>query len=304
LFRVATIVCAVVAAFCLCAVCSRAQELTPRTYAALPIDSNVLGIGYAVSAGTVLTDSSLPVSDVQASLDRSFLAYAHTFAIGKQAANLQTVLPYFAASASGNIMERSAATKRWGYGDLLVRLGWNLVGNPALKPAEFGRRQPATTFGASLTIQAPTGAYNPSKLINAGNNRWAFLPEVGFEKPIGKWFVDGSGGAWLFTSNDNYLSGHVRSQHPVVEFQTLGGYQWRPGLWLSAGGVYYGGGETIVDGIPNHNVLINGRYGLDFNAPLSREFAVHLKWSNWLTATSGGQFHSFGVQLQYRWLDR
>ena len=304
LCKMATIVCAVVAAFSVCAVSSRAQELTPRTYAALPIDSNVLGIGYGVSSGTVLTDPSLPVSNVQVALDRSFIAYAHTFALGKQTANIQTVLPYFALSAKGNIMEQSTATKRWGYGDLLVRFGWSLVGNPALKPAEFVRRQPATTFGASLTIQAPTGAYNPSKLINAGNNRWAFLPEVGFEKPINKWFVDGAAGAWLYTGNDNYLSGHARTQHPVVDLQALGGYQWRPGLWVSAGAVYYGGGETFVDGVSNHNVLINGRYGLDFNAPLSSQFAAHLKWSSWLTATAGGQFHSIGLQLQYRWLDR
>jgi Putative MetA-pathway of phenol degradation len=281
-----------------------AEELTPRSYAALPISSNLIGFGYAVSEGSVLTDASLPVSNVEASLDRTFFAYGRTFALGAKAANVQVVLPYYAGSFSGNIMEQAASTKRWGYGDLLARLGWNLVGNPALGPAEFARRKPAATVGVSLTVQAPTGAYNPSKLINAGSNRWAFLPEIGFEKPIDKWFVDGSAGAWLYTSNGDFLDGHVRSQNAVVNLQGLGGYQWRPGLWVSAGGVYYGGGQTSIDGVPNHDVLVNGRYGFDFNAPVSQAVSVHLKWSTWLTATAGGQFHSLALQLQYRWFDR
>jgi hypothetical protein len=281
-----------------------AQELTPRSYSASPIGVNFLVAGYTISEGSVLTDPSLPVTNVEASLDRSILGYAHTFGLGKSTANIQVVLPYNAASFSGDIMEQSASINKWGYGDLLVRLGWNLIGNPALKPAQFARRKPSTTFGASLTVLAPTGAYNPSRLINTGSNRWAFLPEVGFEKPIKRWFLDGSAGAWLYTSNYNFLNGHVRSQNPVVDVQALYGYEWRPGLYVSAGAVYYGGGQTSVDDVPNHNVLINGRYGLDFNAPISRAFSAHLKWSTWLTATSGGEFHSLGFQLQYRWFDR
>jgi hypothetical protein len=281
-----------------------AQELTPRSYAPAPIGANFLVAGYAISQGSVLTDPSLPVTNVEASIDRSILGYAHTFGLGKRTANIQVVLPYNAATFSGDVMEQSASVKKWGYGDLLVRLGWNLIGDPALKPAQFARRKPSTTFGASLTVLAPTGAYNPSRLINTGSNRWAFFPEVGFEKPMKRWFLDGSAGAWLYTNNDNFLNGHVRSQNPVVDVQALYGYEWRPGLWVSAGAVYYGGGQTSVDGVPSHNVLINGRYGLDFNAPISRAFSAHLKWSTWLTATSGGEFHSLALQLQYRWFDR
>jgi outer membrane putative beta-barrel porin/alpha-amylase len=281
-----------------------AEELTPRSYAAVPIDTNFVVTGYSVSWGSVLTDTSLPVTNVTASIDRSILGYAHSFALGKNAATLQVVLPYNAANLNGDVGGASATAQRWGYGDLFVRVGWNFAGNPALRPAQFARRTPVTTFGASLSMVAPTGAYNPARLINVGSNRWAFLPEVGLEKPMGKWFVDASAGSWLFTSNSDFFGGHVRSQNPVVNLQALGGYEFRPGFWVSAGGVYYSGGETSVDGVPNHDVLINGRYGLDLNVPISRSVSTKIAWTNWLTATAGGRFRTIGLNLQYRWFDR
>ena len=64
-----------------------------------------------------------------------------------------------------------------------------------------------TRFGMRLTVSAPTGTDDPAHLINVGSNRWAFKPEVGFEQPMGKWFADLSGGAWIFGANTNYLEG-------------------------------------------------------------------------------------------------
>jgi hypothetical protein len=283
---------------------SIAEELTPRSYAAFPAGANYLVMGYSVSTGSVLVDPSLPVTNVNASIDRTILGYVHTFALGGRTASVQAVLPYVAANLSGDVQEQSMTAQRWGYGDLSLRLGWNLIGDPALTPAQFARRKPATTFGTSLTIVAPTGGYNPAHLINISSHRWAFLPEVGFEKPIKKWFVDGSAGVWLYTDNTDFFGGHVRSQHPVVDLQALGGYEFRPGFWVSAGGVYYGGGETSVDGVPDHDVLINGRYGIDLNVPIKRGLSAKVNWTNWLTATAGGKFQTVGLNLQYRWFDR
>ena len=38
----------------------------------------------------------------------------------------------------------------------------------------------------SLTVNAPTGQYDGTKLINVGTNRWAFKPEVGLSHPVGR----------------------------------------------------------------------------------------------------------------------
>ncbi|HZV79704.1 MAG TPA: transporter [Candidatus Binatus sp.] len=281
-----------------------AEELTPRSYAAAPVGGNLFVIGYSTSWGAVLTDPELPVSNVNASIDRTILGYVHTFALAKHTANVQFLLPYTAANLNGTVGGTATTAQRWGYSDLVTRIGWNLIGDPALSPAQFVRRTPKTTVGASLTVVVPTGAYNPARLINVGQNRWAFLPEAGFETPIKKWFVDGSAGAWFFTNNNNFFGGHVRSQSPVLNLQALGGYEFRPGFWLSAGGVYYGGGQTSLDGAPNHDTLINGRYGLDLNVPVNKSFSTRVSWTNWLTATAGGQFRTIALKLQYRWFDR
>jgi hypothetical protein len=52
-------------------------------------------------------------------------------------------------------------------------------------------------LGVSLTVVAPTGQYNTTKLVNWGINRWAFKPEFGYSQRWGKWVLDGYAGAWF-----------------------------------------------------------------------------------------------------------
>jgi hypothetical protein len=37
-------------------------------------------------------------------------------------------------------------------------------------------------LGTSLKVTAPTGQYDPTKLINWGANRWGFKPEFGYSQ--------------------------------------------------------------------------------------------------------------------------
>jgi hypothetical protein len=48
-------------------------------------------------------------------------------------------------------------------------------------------------LGASLKIIAPTGQYDPTKLINWGINRWAIKPEFGYSQRWGHWVLDTQG---------------------------------------------------------------------------------------------------------------
>ena len=51
-----------------------------------------------------------------------------------------------------------------------------------------------TLLGVSLKVVAPTGQYDPTKLINLGANRWAFKPELGLSRRWGHWVLDAYGG--------------------------------------------------------------------------------------------------------------
>ena len=60
-------------------------------------------------------------------------------------------------------------------------------------------------MGVSLKVLAPTGQYDPTKLVNWGTNRWAFKPELGYSRRWGNWILDSYGGAWFYTTNPRLL---------------------------------------------------------------------------------------------------
>ena len=281
-----------------------AQDLEPRAYSAAPIGTNFLLAGYTHTSGGVSTDPSLPITNVQASIDSSAFAYSRTFALAGRAVSAAALLPYVWGDFSGQVEEQSREVSRSGAGDLRLRFAANLLGGAALTPAEFAQREPTTTLGASITIVAPTGQYEPARLINIGTNRWAFKPEIGVSQPFGDWFADAAVGAWIYADNTDFVGGNVRSQEPLWTFQVHGGYNFAPGLWLAADATYYTGGETSLNGIAKDDALASSRYGLTLSLPLVEGVSVKLAWSTGLTTRTGGNFDTVGLTLQYRWFDR
>ena len=183
------------------------------------------------------------------------------------------------------------------------RVAANLLGDPALTPEEFARRNPSTILGVSLSVVAPTGQYVPSRLINIGSNRWSFKPEIGLSQPFGNWFVEGAVGVWLFTNNADFFGGRQRSQDPLFAFQWHGGYNFLPGLWIAADFTYFAGGQTSVNGVNDHDLQDNTRYGITLSVPLARQWSAKLAWSRGLTTRVGGDFQTFSLALQYRWFN-
>jgi hypothetical protein len=151
-----------------------AQELEPRTYSSSPVGTNFIDAGYTRLTGDVLTDPSLPVSNVQAEINTMALSYVRTFGLAGHGASLAIGLPYVSGDLTGNVIDAPTEIHREGMGDLRMRMGFNLIGNSALSPEEFARRTPATSFDdicADRAVRAiPTGQrrYQPL-VIQAGN---------------------------------------------------------------------------------------------------------------------------------------
>jgi hypothetical protein len=285
-------------------IASHAQDLEPRAYSASPVGTNFIVASYTRLDGQVLTDPSLPITDVQAKIDLQTLGYVRTFGLAGHAASLAFLAPFAQADVSGKVFDAPNAVHRAGPGDARLRLAVNLIGAPALSPREFAQRQPTTTVGASLTVVAPTGQYTPSRLINVGSNRWAFKPEIGISQPLGKWFAEASAGVWLYTDNNDFFGGQRRSQDPLSVLQLHVGYNLRPGLWLAADAGHYAGGRTQTNGIYNQDRQENKRYGLTLSVPLETGWSTKLSWSNGFATRAGGDFKVISVALQYRWFDR
>ena len=294
----------VAAVLCLIASAVRAQELEPRAYSASPVGTNFAVFGYSHLHGQVLTDPSLPITNIQAKIDFYLAGYVRTFGLAGRTASIGLVVPYAKADVSGEVFDAPREVSRAGIGDVRLRLAVNLIGNPAVTPQEFVQRAPTPSLGASLSVIAPTGQYVSSRLINVGSNRWAVKPEVGISYPLGKWFLETSGGVWLYGDNRDFFGGQRRSQEPLYIMQLHAGYNFRPGLWLAANAAYATGGRTSVNGIENQDVQNNSRYGFTMTVPLASGWSTKIAWSKGFATRAGGDYDVIALVLQYRWFDR
>ncbi|WP_246217579.1 transporter [Paraburkholderia panacisoli] len=281
-----------------------AQEMEPRSYSAVPIGTNFVVADYARSSGGVSLDPALPITGLQATINTYSLGYSHSFGIAGHTVSFAVSVPYANADLTGNVEGAPAQAYRSGLGDVRFRVAVNLLGDPALTPEEFARRNPSTILGVSLRVVAPTGQYVPSRLINIGSNRWSFKPEIGLSQPLGNWFVEGAVGVWIFTDNTDFFGGRQRSQDPLFTFQWHGGYNFLPGLWIAADFTYFAGGQTSVNGVNDHDLQGNTRYGITLSVPLATQWSAKFAWSRGLTTRVGGNFQTFSVALQYRWFNR
>ena len=177
---------------------------------------------------------------------------------------------------------------------------------------EFQSWQQKTILGVSLRVVAPTGQYDPTKLLNNGANRWAFKPELGYSRRWGHWVLDGYAGGWFFTTNLEYFSHNAYfpgtqtlSQSPIGSLEGHLSHDFKPRLWVSLDGNFWYGGSTSRSGIENPQTLqSNSRIGVTASVPLSKHQSVKVSYSNGAYVTFGGNFRNVSVAWQYSWLGR
>ncbi len=280
------------------------QSLEPRAYSPNPVGANFALATYGYQTGAIVFDASLPFSDVSAKINSGTLGYVRTFGLFGRSASAALAVPYVWGSIEGRVEEEQRRITRSGFADLQSRLTVNLLGGPALTPAEFAKRAPTTALGFTLVTVAPTGQYFPDRLINIGGNRWAFKTELGLSQPAGKWAFEAYAGGWFFTTNDDFFGRQVRTQEPIWAFQGHVSYTFRPRLWLAASATYYTGGETSLDGVPRLDLQKNSRVSLTGSVPLGRNQSIKLFWARGATTSIGANFTTYSIAYQILWLDR
>jgi outer membrane putative beta-barrel porin/alpha-amylase len=278
-----------------------AQELEPRAYSPNPTGANFVLLAVGHSSGDVEFDPSVPITNVSARVNQAALFYGRTYGLFGRSATAAIQLPYGWGTVEGDVFEDRRSVYRSGLADLRMRFTTNLLGGPALPPREFAKRRPGPTLGASLVVVAPTGQYDPSKLVNIGTNRWSFKPELGFSCPAGHWFLELYAGAWLFTDNANFFGGSRKAQQPLATFQTHVAYVFRPRLWAAFDGTFYTGGRTTVDGVKKADLQRNSRFGLTLAVPVKKRGGLKASWSRGLMTRIGGDFDTLSVGYQFLW---
>ena len=281
---------------------ARAQELEARTYANLPIGLNALALGYAYSSGNTLMDPSLPIEGLDAKNHLIFVAYARTFALLGRAAKAGVFIPATFGDWEGTIEGLPFRQTRnvGGAGDARIVFSWNFIGAPAMRPADFAGYRQKTIVGARLQVIAPTGHYDPNRLLNLGSNRWTFVPEIGVSHRLTRWTLELSVATWLFTNNDDFL-GTTLSQEPLGTVTGHAVYHVRPGLWWALGAGYGRGGQTTVNEIPRDTKQRNRRFAAVLAIPLRPGHGLRTTLLHAIADGAGQKFDLVSLAYSYAW---
>jgi hypothetical protein len=280
-----------------------AQDLEPGAYWPIPAGLNVVTVANSVNRGDVAFDPAAPIDEASATVNTTAMAFTRAFGLIGRSAQIGVVVPIIGGHVEGLYLGEPAEVGRFGLGDPRIRFAVNLYGAAAMTPKAFASYRQGTIVGMSFSIAPPLGQYDPVRVINLGNNRWSFKPEIGFSRTSrsNRWVLEAMAGIWLFTDNSEFLGQRTREQDPIVATQIHVTYKFKPTMWLAANTNYYTGGRTTIDGRQNLDLQRNSRIGATFSTALDRRQAIRISVSNGAYTTIGAAFTSIGFSYNYAW---
>jgi len=291
-----------------------AQDLAPRAYLITPLHTNVINLTYSFFNGGLDFNGVVPIAGATGTYSVPSISYYHSFSLFGRSANIAAGLPYGIGTFEGSVLGTNTQIYRSGLSDLGIRFSVNLKGGPAMPISLFVKWKQKTVLGISLKVIPPTGQYDHKELINWGINRWAFKPELGYSKRMGKWWLDGYGGVWFFTTNQKFYSipaPQPQTQNPIGSLEGHLSYDAKefPGkgtpLWFSLDGNFWYGGRTTLGGVSNPDTTqTSSRVGFTAAFPLSRHNSIKTSFSTAAYVRYGGDYQNLSVSWQYSWLGK
>ena len=278
-----------------------AQEMEPRAYSSSPVGANFLAVAVGNTRGAILFDPTVPITDAQADLNLGSIGYARSFGLAGRQGLVAGGFSYARGDLEGKVSEEERRTGRSGLADMRLRVSLNLMGPGAMTREQFATAPRKTIVGVSLTVQPPTGQYDETRLINIGTNRWAFKPEVGVSRAIGKWTVEGAAGVWLYTANNQYYRNSVRTQVPLGSLQAHVVRLLPHRTWFAADWTLYTGGRSAINGRDLPNYQGNTRLGATLGISLRPRHAVKISYFRGAITRVGTDVSSIGISYNVIW---
>jgi len=259
-----------------------AQDIEPRRWTHLPVGMNVLGAGGVYTDGDIALDPVIELEDVTVEAKTVIASYLHAFDLAGQSARVDVRLPYKDARWEGLLAGERASAERHGLADPRLRLSVNFIGAPALKGKEYKAYRAAhpvnTVAGAALSVRLPLGEYNDDKLLNLGENRFVFRPQLGFVHTRGHWSYELTGSVLLYTDNDDFFGNNKREQDPLYALQTHLVYSSPRRWWVSVGAAHDWGGETKINGENKDDERRDLLYGISTGLPVGSRSSLKLAY--------------------------
>jgi hypothetical protein len=278
-----------------------AQEIEPRSYSNLPRGLNALALAYSWSQGSVVSDATLPLQDLNLTAHTPTVLYVRTFSLFGKLGRVQATVPFVFLAGTAKLGGQDTAGTRTGFADARLRLGLNIIGSPALELEDFQRFQQETIIGISLVVSAPIGHYEPPRRVNIGSNRWGFKPELGISHRFGRLYAEIHGGVWFTTANNQYLETATLQQDPIFSVSWHISYVFTSGIWLAANGLHVHGGNVAVNGVYADSFQKNWRLGATVSIPFSRQHSVKVLFHTGVATRIGADFDIVTVAYQYIW---
>ncbi|MFY9801974.1 MAG: transporter [Candidatus Acidiferrales bacterium] len=283
-----------------------AQDLAPRAYVITPIHSNAVTLSTGFFDGGVNFNGTVPIANATGTYYVPTLTLYHALNFFGRSANVTAALPYGVGNFRGDVSGQTQKAYRSGLLDSVFRISVNLLGGRAMQAREMATWKQKRLLGVSLKVVAPTGQYSSTKLVNWGNNRWAFKPELGYSERWGHWLVDGYAGIWLYTTNPASYDGPTvapQSEAPIGAFEGHLSYDIKPRFWMSLDANFWVGGVTSLSGIQNVQTKQTGsRLGGTASIPISRHQSIKASYSDGTYIRFGGNYHNISVAWQYSWI--
>ena len=282
------------------------QDLSPRAYVITPVGFNAITLTWSYFNGGVNFNGAVPITGATGIYNVSSFTYYRCFSFFGRSANIAASLPYAVGNFQGQFQQEQRSVYRSGLVDFGVRFSVNLMGGPAMPPEKFAKWKQKVLLGASLRVVAPTGQYDPTKLVSWGINRWAFKPEFGYSEQWGNWLVDAYAGVWFYTTNQQSFSLPVpqpQTEQPVGALEGHLSRNFKFGTWASLDANFWWGGITSLSGIQN---LATKQTGSRIGGTVAWRFARHqslkVSYSNGTYVRFGGNYQAVQAAWQYSWL--
>jgi hypothetical protein len=112
------------------------DELEPRQWAHLPIATNFIGTGYALTGADIDFDPVLKIENGKMELHTTAVRYIRSFALFEKSACIDLLQAYQEGYWSGLLDSEPKKVKRSGWSDTNVRFAVNLYGAPPMQGRE------------------------------------------------------------------------------------------------------------------------------------------------------------------------
>jgi hypothetical protein len=278
------------------------QFTDAHSYDNTPVGINQLELSYAYVHADTSIDTSLVITGAKLNLNQGTIGYTRYFGALHRLMWAEASVPV--GGLNGSISGTDIQGSITGAGDSSYQVAMLLKGGPALSVPQFENYKPTTIVGASLTITAPTGEYNPIKILNLGSKRWFFKPELALSYPFGpeqKWLIEAYFNSYFYTNNSSYHGSEILRQQPLPGVEGHISYSFNDYIWASLDTRYSFRGNTFVNDIDQGNGQRNFVLGSEISVSINDRNSLLFVFEDALVHRNGPAAVGFSVKYDYTW---